>query len=585
MMVSFRRTFPLLFAVSLLFTMKTANAADTAAELLPASTLIYLEINDPLASIDSFLNHSYVADLKNMEPYKEFEQSPQYLQGMTVLRVVEFQLGMTWRDAIKAISAGGVSLAFDPDTQGFAVLFKAEDSGELHKVRDKVVKMARDDAKNKGEKDPYKVEQYRDVDVYITKDGGFLTHDDWLIVGNKSDLGKKLIDALLDGQKNSFAQNKTYQTLRGKMKDDSVAWGFVNLEPLRHIEEEGLQKLFAGTTEEPAGEMLLGGVLEGIKNTPHVSFSLTSQANGLSLNLQMPHDPTQVSELREHYLGPQGSGRANPLQEVPDMLFGLSAYRDFSQMWLRAGDLFNAQVNDGIAQADSNLSTFFSGKDFGEDILGALSPQIQFIAARQNYPEDRPIPAIKIPAFALLAEMKDPESTTREFRRIYQSFIGFFNVIGAMEGNPQFDLDFESLENGELISAAPIPLVGEEQNKQAKINYNFSPTVAFVGDQLIISSASNLARSIAQSERPKDNPKTDINTEMKLVGPVLQSALADNKSHLIAQNMLKDGHTREEAEKQIGLLLEVAKLFDSASLKLMTNDSQMSLRIGVELKE
>ena len=73
MMVSFRRTFPLLFAVSLLFTMKTANAADTAAELLPASTLIYLEINDPLASIDSFLNHSYVADLKNMEPYKEFE--------------------------------------------------------------------------------------------------------------------------------------------------------------------------------------------------------------------------------------------------------------------------------------------------------------------------------------------------------------------------------------------------------------------------------------------------------------------------------------------------------------------------------
>ncbi|MBT5017798.1 MAG: hypothetical protein HON04_03565 [Planctomicrobium sp.] len=267
------------------------------------------------------------------------------------------------------------------------------------------------------------------------------------------------------------------------------------------------------------------------------------------------------------------------------MLFGLSAYRDFSQMWLRAGDLFNAQVNDGIAQADSNLSTFFSGKDFGEDILGALSPQIQFIAARQNYPEDRPIPAIKIPAFALLAEMKDPESTTREFRRIYQSFIGFFNVIGAMEWNPQFDLDFESLENGELISAAPIPLVGEEQNKQAKINYNFSPTVAFVGDQLIISSASNLARSIAQSERPKDNPKTDINTEMKLVGPVLQSALADNKSHLIAQNMLKDGHTREEAEKQIGLLLEVAKLFDSASLKLMTNDSQMSLRIGVELKE
>lgn len=585
MMVSFIRTFRFLIAVSFLFTLKTANAAETAAELLPPSTLIYLEVNDPLTSIDSFLNHSYVADLKKLEPYQEFEKSPQYLQGMTILRVVEFQLGMTWREAIKTISAGGVSIAFDPATEGFAVLFKAQDSEKLLKIRDKVVKMARDDAKNKGGEDPYKVEQYRDVDVYITKDGGFLTHDNWLIVGNKSDLGKKLIDALLDGQENSFAENEHYQTVRTNLKEDSVAWGVVNLDPLRQAEEEGLKKLFAGKADDPAGELLLGGILEGFKSASYFSASLTAESNGLKLNFQMPFDSSQVSELREHYLGPQGSGRAAPIQDVPNMLFGLSAYRDFSQMWLRAGDLFNEKTNDGIAQADSNLSTFFSGRDFGEDILGALTPRIQIIAARQSYPEDRPIPAIKIPAFALLAEMKDPETTTREFRRIYQSFIGFFNVVGAMEGNPQFELDFEKLEDGELISASPIPLVGEEKDDQAKINYNFSPTLAFVDDRLIISSASNLARTIAESKRSDDSTTTNINTSMKLFGPELQTSLADNKSHLIAQNMLKEGHTREEAGKQIGILLEALKLFDNASLKLETTKSEMGLSIGVELKE
>ena len=465
--------------------------------MLPPSTLIYLQIDDPSATIDSFLKHPYLENLKQLEPYQEFEKSPQYLQGMTVLRLVEFQLGMTWQKAIQALSSGGITLAFDPATEGFAILLKAESPEKLITVRDKVVKMARDDAKRKGEPDPYKIEQYREIDVYITKDGGFLSHDDWLIVGNKSDLGKQLVDALLDGREESFANNRIYQMLNDQYRNKTVAWGMVNLDPLREADDEGLQKLFAGKADDPAGEILLGGLLESFQSISHLSLALQAEANGLKLGIQFPYDSSNVSENREHFFGPKGTGTAAPIQTVPDMLFGLTAYRDLSQVWLRAGDLFNEKVNDGIAQADSNLSTFFSGKDFGEDILGALSPQVQLIAARQEYREDQPIPAIKIPGFALLADMKEPEATSREFRRIYQSFIGFFNVVGAMEGNPQLELDFENFAEGELISATPIPLVGEEQQRDAKINFNFSPTVAFKENQLIISSARDLGSQSA----------------------------------------------------------------------------------------
>lgn len=564
---------------------QAASAADSAAELLPPSTLVYLEISDPPGMIDSFLNHSYTANLKQLEPYQQFEQSPKFLQAMTILRVVEFQLGTTWREAIKTMSSGGLTIAFDPATEGFVMLFHASDAKRLASLRDKVVTMARKDAERKGNEDPYRMEKYRDVDVYVTKDGGFLTYENWLVVGNQSELGKSIVDSLIDGRDDSFAQNLNFQKVRSQLKIDSVAWGFVNLEPLRQSEEEGLQKLFAGQADDPAGEILLGGVLEAFKTAEYFAASVVAQPNGLNLNLRMPFRNSEISELREHYWGPQGAGQPAVIPVVPNMLFGLTAYRNLAQMWLRAGDLFNEKVNDGIAQADSNLSTFFSGKDFAEDILGALSPQIQIVAARQKYQNDRPTPAIKVPAFALVTEMKDPQTTTREFRRIFQSFIGFFNVVGAMEGNPQFELDYEKFENGELISATPLPLLGEENEQQAKITYNFSPTIAFKDEQLVISSATQLASAIVNSKAAPATVAADVNTQMRLSGPELQKTLVDNRSHLISQNVLKEGHTREEAEQQIAILLEVLKLFDHASVELLKDDSNLHLNLGVELKE
>lgn len=564
-------------------------AAESAAELLPRSTILYVEIEDPAGSIDSLLQHPYFANLQTLQPAQEFMRSPQYLQGMTILRIVEFQLGMPWREAVQGLSANGVSLAFDAETQGLAILFQAESPEKLIKVRDKIVALARQDAKKKNQPDPYEIKQYRGIDVYTTKQGGFLTHENWLIVGNQSELGKHLVDALLDAPPESLATNINFQQAQSQRPENSIAWGFMNLEPLQATEDPGLKKLFSGKADDPVGELLLGGILESLTDAPYICATLAARSNGLSLSIQMPHATAAVSDLREHYFGPAGIGEAAPIQEVPEMLFGLSAYRNVSEMWLRAGDLFNEKVNDGFAQADSQLSTFFSGKDFGEEILGALTPQIQIIAARQTYSEGSPVPAIKLPAFALLAEMKDPAVTTREFRRIYQSFIGFFNVVGAMNGQPQFELGFESLENCELISATPIPLAGEETDQLAKINFNFSPTVGFSGKRLVVASTTDLAKSLAlsQSVVPQNEIReaSQVNTQMQLNIPELQIALANNKSHLIAQNMLKEGHTREEAKTQIGILLEVLTLFEQSRLSLFNQNSTLNLNLEIELSE
>ncbi len=583
----FKILFSLVFPLIALNFCSSLQAAERAEELLPASTVFFAEIHDPAAAVEGFLEHSYFANLQKLDAFKQLAKSPQYLQGITGLRFVEFQIGMSWQNAVKTLSAGGVSLAFDPKTEGVAVIFKGEDPEKLKDLRDKVVELARKDAENKGNVDPYQVKDYRGIQVYTTKDGGFLTYENWLIAGNKGELGKSIIDALLDGPTETLATNVNFKKAKKDVGAGNLGWAFIDLAPLRAAPSKDLQKLFSGKAENPAGELLLGGVMESLKTASHLSAAIHAQGNRLALNVQLPYESAETSELREYYFGPAGTGRAKPILEVPNMLFGLSTYRNVSEMWLRGGDLFNEQVNDGLAQADSNLSTFFSGKDFGQDILGALSPNMQILAIRQSYSEEAPIPAIKIPAFALLAEMKDPQTTTREFRRIYQSFIGFFNVVGAMNGQPQLELDFESLDQGELISATPIPELGEETNKQAKINFNFSPTVGFSGERLVIASSKDLARRLAIAKQPEEASvaSTKTNTEMVINAEQLQLTLDDNRSHLIAQNILKEGSTREEATQKIGLFLEFLKLFEQADLQLSTRDSILDLEIGVQLKE
>ena len=52
---------------------------------------------------------------------------------------------------------------------------------------------------------------YRGVEVYMAENGGFLTHENWLIAGNNAELGEQLVNALLDGREDSFAKNEQFQ--------------------------------------------------------------------------------------------------------------------------------------------------------------------------------------------------------------------------------------------------------------------------------------------------------------------------------------------------------------------------------------
>ncbi len=147
-----------------------------------------------------------------------------------------------------------------------------------------------------------------------------------------------------------------------------------------------------------------------------------------------------------------------------------------------------------------------------------------------------------------------------ELKRIFQSFIGFLNIVGAMEGQAQFDMNMESENGMQFISATYVPEVDRKSSDEAPIHLTLARACLLGRDRRLVelhSTAKQLAAEVAKA--PKDGqgssahdtmPGTKTNTLVDLDVQALKQILLDNRRQLVSQNVLEKGHSRKDAEKR-----------------------------------
>jgi hypothetical protein len=577
----------LLLILSLVFLLAAAAAADErmVAEVLPPDIVAFAEIPQPQDLLSTVYDHEIIRRIEALDQVRVAMEQKQYLDFKAGVAIVESQMGLPWRKIVANAMGRGIYFAADAKTQGVVVLARAADDTTQARLLATLANLASADAKNKGQDDPVKTGEYRGIKAYAVDKSKFAVVADWLIVTNHQELGKKIIDRLLDKPKESLAANAEFAKARGAVRASTTAWAYVNTAALR---EAGLAKeLFGGQADNPAAELIFGGILSTLRETPYVTVGLEVSDQQVRLSASAPFDRSWAGDLREYFFGPQGGGNAPARLSVDGTILSLSTYRDVSAMWLRAGDLFNEQMNEELAKADSGLTTLFAGKDFGEDILGALQPEVQLVVALQQFAAGQPTPAIKLPAFGLVADLKDPEKMQPELRRTFQSLVGFLNIVGAMNGQPQLDLDMEKSDDVQLVTSSYLADPTAKDPQALKINYNFSPSIAFAGSRFVVASTNALARSLATAEaaeRPDSDEIRVVNTDAILHADPLREILTENRGQLVAQNMLEEGHSKDEAEREIGTLLELVGWFDRLLLSLDTTQSELRLSVDLGIK-
>lgn len=552
----------------------------SATDLLPSSIVACAEISDVGEVLESVIDHPLRWKLESMPAYDALMQSAGSQKLQMGLRAFEASMGKPWQEAIDLLANRGVTVALDSATGGAAILVHSSDTEILERFRVFVL------AARQMQGETPKRGDYREFMADVVSDKlKMVRMHDWLLLTNNSELGKTIIDHYLDRPNESLSTKPNYaaaqkNNVSGDV-DQLAATAFVDIATLRDI---GFAKeVFNDKVDNILAEIVLGGVLANIRNAPYVTAQLDVGTPGVSFRLTTPHQRDWESP-REYYFGEPELATSPPLLNVPNQLFALSAHRDLAQMWLRAGDLVSDRANDQIAVADTTLTTFFSGRDFGEDILGSLHSDVQLVGMQQDFTGVIPQPAIKLPSFAIQFRMKNPDQTQPELRRVFQSLIGFLNVTGAQNGQPQLDLGMETVADAKLTTATYVPDRDNPESLNERIQFNFSPTVAFAGERVIVSSSSALARKLVEPAVEGANAVDDTsNTNGKLVAKTLRHILEANRAQLVANSMLEKGHSKEAAENETELLLELLGFFHHAKLNLAVSDSQMALEFAIRV--
>ncbi len=554
----------------------------SAVELLPASCLAVAQMPHPDRLLTTLTEHNVWKKIQEQPQYTEAISNPGYMMFLGIRTHIETQIGMKWREAYDTILGGGITIAFEPETEGIVALVRATDAAKLQSTAKTLIELGRADARSKGN-EPLPEDEYREITIYGKKDGRFAIVGPWLVMSNKDDLGKKVLDTLIDGSRASINDNEKFAAAHKSINGEPTIWSWVDLATIR---DSGFAKgLDKNQTENPIAELLVGGVLTNLRQTPYVTASFYVSGEATRLEFAAPHDNEWVEEFREYWFGPDSAGSADPALETESTILSISTYRKVSEMWLRAGDLFDERMNDELAKADANLTTFFAGKDFGEDVLGSFGPAMQVLVNRQSFDDVLPKPALKLPSFALAGHLENAAESQTELRRTFQSMVGFLNVIGAMQGNPQLDQDIDIYKDNKIYTASFVPEPDEKESERARIQFNFSPSLAFAENRFFIASTKQMAKELVDAAQNEQTTRGETsNTAIKLNAEALGEILSDNRDQLVAQNMIKKGQTREESAAEIGLLLEVLSLFEGMTFDVKTTGGELKLELAIQTK-
>ena len=557
------------------------QSVDEIADWLPETTVIFGRISP----VNQWLDHPLRESLMQTEAFKKLWRSPQALQLRSGMTVAELALGLKLDQLAKDLTEQGAYVAVDTKTKGAALLLHTKSQEWLDDYIDKALDFLRRDAKSKGNPDPVQSAEYRGIRGYKIQNGIFAAIGPWMLVTNQGDLAKAILDHRVD-KTQGLSQAPWYRQIREShaSKTDSPSADFwIDMVSLR--EQMSNNDLFRGQAKDFGAELILGGILSVMANAQVMQGSVSVDAQGVSFEAQTPSKPEWFGEARQHYVGPDATGHAPNWPTIPGSIATLATYRDVAQMWLRAGDLFDQNVNEQLAQADNTLTTIFAGKDFGTDILGAIEPQLQLFAVEPQFAEGKLRPTIQLPSFGLVAKLRDPAKLQRELKRTFQSFIGFLNVAGAQEGQPQLELDTIQHQGVSIYTAQYILDQDRKYPDGLPIQFNFSPTLAFYEDRMVLCSSVESAKSmVGQSAQGASDTKENVQTWLDADASAIQRVLQTNSNPIIAQNMLEKGNTRLEAKREFDTLLLMLGLVKRLSMSMeFQKQAKLMLRLEPEL--
>jgi hypothetical protein len=551
----------------------SAAGAEEPSKLVPENAAIYVEVAGLTRAVDRLMGPDVLGLLETVDQYREATRSTEFAQFRSVVTCLETKLGTTWRQAVGDLTHGGAAIALvqgQPDVA--LVIARAKDAGLLERLNQALMELADQDAKNKGQPSPFKSTEYKGVKAWgAGKQWFHAIVGDTFIYSNHQNGLKAVLDLRAGAGAKPIADHPRFREARGRAPAGAVAWGFVQIEPFR---SGGFAEEFYAEKAPNAGvPFLFGGLGHALRTAPYLTLGAWVDDKRVAIRAEVPRDGKDWPEqFRPFYAATPGKEAAAALHP-PRTIASFSFYRDLKGFWDAKDKLIVADGLSGFAEVESQLGqVLFGGRDFVTEVLSEFAPQTRIVVALQTYNGLPVVPEIKIPAFAVVQEIRHPEEFGKELLVAFQSFTGLANIGLAQQNQPRLFTQAESYK-GLTITASrflPPPKPKADDKEPAKkpagpgsLVYNFSPATAQVGRYFVLGSTVEIVKDLIDelAGGKAEPPLTPHNVLLELETNHLVDVLKQNREPLVHQNMAAEGHTREQAEKDIDTLFRLLGLF------------------------
>jgi hypothetical protein len=572
------RKLTLLFALpaALLFHLAPARCAEPAPPAdawISQDALIVVHIARPRQILDHLFDERVVEFITSTPQYQEQSAKPEFQQAMNLVQYFESKYQASAHELLGRLLGGGITWALGPEEASLLIV-DAEDEQLLNEVHEFFLMIARNEAQKQGDPGRVKSAEYRGLTGWTF--GPQETHailGNRLVVSNKPELLKSVADLRADAGSANLARSDGYRAARRAAGDESLAFAYVNTGVLKHVPQfdKALRQY-----ENPLTAMLLAPLATALRDSSWLSVDVQYDEGKLAWNLASDGgagDPAAP----DGFAFPETAGDgAYPCPAVPNQIASLSLYRDLYRFYGAKDELFPERTS-GLIFFENMMGIFFTGRDLTEEVLSQVAPDIRVVVAEQQYAEGVGTPQIQVPGFAAVFRMREAERFAGVMEEAFQKALGLINFTRGQNAQPGLIIDKPTHQDTKYTKAYFLPPT-EGEPADGDVRFNFQPTLAMPGEYLILSSSEALARdlidALGQETSAGVDPVAGRHSALRIDGPQLASILDANREALIRQNMVEEGNTREQAETQIGLILNVARSVRELRLDVGSQDGQ-----------
>ncbi len=547
----------------------------TEASRLPADdTVVYVELSQPEALFDRATSDR-VGKLLQAVPGLDaaLKDNPKLREAEQIVRFLSTVLDTTPEASLRAILGGRAVLAVEGQTKVERVylIITPKDIAFLNRAHAKLLELARQDAAGKGKPDPVKEAEYRGVKGYsLGENQAHAIVDDQLVIANGVDALRTWVDRAQEPSlvAKPLSADAQWQARRAAQDPEMAIWALARMDRLRVIDP----KSYAMKEVDAGAVFVFGPWIETLRKADWLTASVTWTESRLAANLAIGAPSGSIPAPMKGFR-PSGSDQgAKPPLKPAGVIASASLWRDMSAVWEARGEIFPPESQQNFAQLDTFAGQFFGGRDFGNDVLGALGQDWRLVVVKQDPAALHPRPDVLLPGFALVVDLngEDPEFSQR-LLAAYQSFVGLANLGAAQSKAPPLMQGSEQFE-GVTISTArflPPPKDAAASDEPVHIRHNLSPAVAQVGNRFILSSTVETAKALITTilaGKPASDARGDQTLRIEAEGQALSALIDQNREPLIDRIVVKEGKSREVAGGEVNLLEALANYLGQGGL-------------------